>query len=209
MTPEKATIQGRDAVVYSLEAGSELVHVPRYLGPDEASALYLHCEGLAWARQPMRGVLTKRANAWFSERPVDYVYSGQSWPARALTPDLRAVAERLSVAAATAFDCVLATLYPQGDAAVDFHRDDEPIFGEHPTIASLSLGATRVFEVRDGCRGRREGLSIALGDGDLVVMRGAFQERYTHRLKKGSPRVGSRINLSFRRLLPEGVERRA
>jgi alkylated DNA repair dioxygenase AlkB len=38
----------------------------------------------------------------------------------------------------------LATQYSDGEATVGYHADNEPLFGTNPTVASVSLGATRV-----------------------------------------------------------------
>lgn len=199
---EHLSLGGIDAVVHRLSDDSEVVHVPRFLASGEASVLYQHCIAFPWERKPIRGVLTKRFNVWFASTPVTYAYSGQIWPPHKITPELGHLAKHLCDSIGTDFDSVLATLYLDGGAAVAFHRDNEAIFGPHPTIASLSLGATRTFEV-EGARGRpREGVRLVLSDGDLVVMRGAFQENYRHRIKTASSKVGPRINLSFRKLVP-------
>jgi len=46
------------------------------------------------------------------------------------------------------FNSVLANLYRDGHDHVSWHSDDEPALGHQPTIASLSFGDTRTFQLR-------------------------------------------------------------
>jgi len=46
------------------------------------------------------------------------------------------------------FNSVLANLYRDGHDHVSWHSDDEPSLGHQPTIASLSFGDTRIFQLR-------------------------------------------------------------
>ena len=46
------------------------------------------------------------------------------------------------------FNSVLANLYRDGHDSVAWHADDEEQLGPHPTIASVSFGDLRVFEMR-------------------------------------------------------------
>ena len=46
------------------------------------------------------------------------------------------------------FNSLLCNLYRSEKDSVDWHSDDEPSLGRRPIIASLSFGATRVFEMR-------------------------------------------------------------
>lgn len=138
-----------------------------------------------------------RLQAWFGDPGADYGYSGialstQPWTAPLLA--VRAVAERL---AGTTFTSVLANLYRDGGDGVAWHADDEPELGPQPVIASVSLGATRRFQLRrrDDPAQRCE---LELHHGDVVVMAGATQQRWVHRVPKTSAPVGERINLTFR-----------
>ena len=81
------------------------------------------------------------------------------------------------------------------------HADQEPELGERPVIASLSLGATRRFQLRHR-RGTAHGkLDFALTDGSLLVMRGDTQRDYRHGVPKEPLVHTPRINLTFRRVL--------
>jgi alkylated DNA repair dioxygenase AlkB len=119
----------------------------------------------------------------------------QSW-----SPTLLRVRARIEIAIGCAFDYVFINRYRSGNDSVAWHNDNDAEGDPRRVIASLSLGATRTFELRPL---RSSGLdhkkiAVELADGDLVIMAGATQRNYEHRIPK-EPRVaGERINLTFR-----------
>ena len=48
----------------------------------------------------------------------------------------------------------------------------------------------------------RNALRIELGDGSLLLMRGATQSHWKHGIAKERRPCGARVNLTFRRILP-------
>lgn len=100
---------------------------------------------------------------------------------------------------------MLINLYRDGKDSVAWHADDEPELGDAPVIASLSLGATRDFQMRHrnaGCNGLPV-LKLPLASGSLLIMRGPTQKYWLHQVPKrlGRSAPGPRINLTFRRIL--------
>jgi alkylated DNA repair dioxygenase AlkB len=99
-----------------------------------------------------------------------------------------------------AFDYVFINRYRNGNDSVAWHHDDDAHEVPQRVIASLSLGATRTFELRplraSGLNHQK--ISVDLADGDLIVMRGATQRNYEHRIPKEPRIAGERINLTFR-----------
>jgi alkylated DNA repair dioxygenase AlkB len=135
-----------------------------------------------------------RLTAWHGE--AGYVYSGirmSPMPWNAPLLELKAAAE---ACAGQAFNSVLLNLYRDGRDSVSWHADNEPGLGRNPVIASLSLGATRRFQVKH--RGSGERVAIDLAHGSCVVMAGATQHHWLHQLPKTARPVGPRINLTFR-----------
>jgi alkylated DNA repair dioxygenase AlkB len=100
----------------------------------------------------------------------------------------------------TAFDYVFINRYRNGNDSVAWHSDDDAESNPRRVIASLSLGATRTFELRplraSGLNHKK--VAVELADGDLVVMQGATQLNYEHRIPKEPRIAGERINLTFR-----------
>jgi alkylated DNA repair dioxygenase AlkB len=77
-----------------------------------------------------------------------------------------------------------------------WHRDNEPELGPDPLVVSLSLGATRDFDVRrDADKWTQR---FVLGHGDLLLMGSESQTNWTHSIPKRLKINSLRINLTFR-----------
>ncbi len=113
------------------------------------------------------------------------------------TPGLLAVRDQLQTLLATEFDYVFVNRYRDGRDSVAWHGDHE-ITGK--VVASLSLGATREFDLRPKRESELRPRTIALdvAHGDLVVMRGETQRYWEHRIRKDPSVHEQRINLTFR-----------
>eukprot|EP01023_Acetabularia_acetabulum_P006967 TRINITY_DN12965_c0_g1_i1.p1 TRINITY_DN12965_c0_g1~~TRINITY_DN12965_c0_g1_i1.p1 ORF type:complete len:403 (+),score=52.52 TRINITY_DN12965_c0_g1_i1:34-1242(+) len=108
---------------------------------------------------------------------------------------------------------ILANYYKDGQDSVGQHSDRITRLGPRPIIASLSLGASRVFRVRQpkqisGCE--YDYIDIPLAHNTLVVMWQGMQEEWLHEVPKSTniktmhPISGpARINLTFRQLKSE------
>jgi alkylated DNA repair dioxygenase AlkB len=120
------------------------------------------------------------------------------------SPALLRVRAALEAYLGTAFDYVFINRYRNGNDSVAWHNDDDAENDSRRVIASLSLGATRTFELRplrsSGLNHKK--ISVELADGDLVVMQGATQLNYEHRVPKEPRIAGERINLTFRQHSP-------
>jgi alkylated DNA repair dioxygenase AlkB len=114
------------------------------------------------------------------------------------TPGLLAVRGRLEALLGTSFDYVFVNRYRDGRDSVAWHgdHDDDP----RVVVGSLSLGATRAFDLRPkrerGLRPRT--VSVDVGHGDLIVMAGETQRNWEHRVRKDPAVHDERINLTFR-----------
>jgi alkylated DNA repair dioxygenase AlkB len=145
-------------------------------------------------------VALPRLTAWQGEPDAIYVYSGirnVPKPWTAAVAHLRVAAESICGAR---FNSVLLNRYRSGSDSMGWHADREPELGPEPVIASVSLGATRTFDLRHTRTGTIQ--SFALKSGSLLVMKGRTQSEWRHRVPK-EPRVtGERINLTFRWVTP-------
>jgi alkylated DNA repair dioxygenase AlkB len=115
------------------------------------------------------------------------------------TSELLAVKSTIEKRCQFTFNSVLANLYRNGSDSMGCHADDEKELGNHPVIASLSLGETRLFKLHH--KKRKITLNFELGHGDLVVMAGALQQHWVHSVPKTTLNKAPRINLTFRRIL--------
>jgi alkylated DNA repair dioxygenase AlkB len=148
-----------------------------------------------------RRIALPRLTAWYGEPGLRYAYSGIVNEALPWEGPLQELARRVEQAAGSRFNSVLLNLYRNERDGVSWHSDDEPELGSEPVIGSLSLGATRTFQLRrkDYRRSAVVWEELSLTGGSLLVMRGSTQRLWQHRLPKqiGRP-CGARVNLSFR-----------
>jgi alkylated DNA repair dioxygenase AlkB len=91
--------------------------------------------------------------------------------------------------------------------SMGMHSDDEPELGSAPIIASLSLGAARTLVFRHRSGRCRKPLRIELGNGSLLLMRGATQSHWKHGIAKERRPCGARVNLTFRRIIQRAALR--
>lgn len=168
-----------------------------------------HAELLAWCKTQVpwrdvtlvfggRGIPVPRRLAWYG--PVDYAYSGIRHAARPMPEQLRSVAARIEAWLAqrghpASFNSLLLNYYRDGNDSIGMHADDETQLGPQPTIASVSLGATRTFVFRHKATSLK--LNEPLHGGSLLVMKGRTQDDWLHGIPK-EPAAGERINLTFR-----------
>ena len=181
---------------------ADLLFDPHFLPSREAESAFVDLRAaIPWEVHRIRlfgrGIDSPRLSAWIGDDGTAYRYSGATFDPLPWPPALAALRERVSHAAGVRFDSVLANLYRDGRDYMGWHSDDERALGPRPVIASLSLGATRIFRLKHR-RDARHALSLPLGAGSLLVMRGDTQRSHRHALPKTANPVGERINLTFR-----------
>ena len=145
-------------------------------------------------------VKVPRLEAYFSLNGENYGYSGQTLinnPFPRFLDDLR-----LEIEATTGchYNALLINYYRDGQDSNGWHADNEKELGRNPSIASLSLGAARPFELKHMSTGFKK--SIVLAHGSLLHMHGALQQHYKHQLPKKRGLTSARINLTFRWIQP-------
>jgi alkylated DNA repair dioxygenase AlkB len=145
-----------------------------------------------------------RDEVWVS--PYPYIYSKRTYPAYDVwPPELLAIKSKVEAAANTKYEAVLLNLYRNEKDSVSSHCDDEPRMSPYHPIASVSLGAERLFRMRTfkdktgiyraGGDFREE---LILGNGSLLIMHAGMQDGWKHEVPKSSEPCGGRINLTFR-----------
>nr|XP_042907467.1 uncharacterized protein LOC107437569 [Parasteatoda tepidariorum] len=149
-----------------------------------------------------------RLVAWYG--PFPYAYSGAVLEAREMPPaivEIKKRVERYLEAHQLCVDLnsVLLNLYRDGKDSVAWHSDDELTMGVSPTIASVSLGETRKFQmkIKQNVRERVENLVseeyfVHLTSGSLIIMDGSMQKDWKHQVPKEYHDRAPRINLTFR-----------
>jgi len=183
----------------------ELYYRPGFIAPDRCLGLFerLLAE-LDWQEEFMsmvgRRVSVPRRVCWHGDEGAVYHYSGLVHYPQPWTEALLALKQSVEAACGQRFNSVLGNLYRDGQDSMGWHADQEKSLGENPFIASLSLGAARLFKIRHTQSG--ETLDLNLADGSLLLMGGALQHHWRHCVPKTRQPVAARINLTFRKILP-------
>lgn len=190
--------------------GAEIYYDEHFLQAEEAIRLFnILLQKCAWHRHmgPF-GHPVPRDEAYYGDPATDYTYSRRDYKPLPWTPELLSLKNRVEEATPVTayanlclpkmvYNAVLCNLYRDGNDSVGLHADAEPEMG--PVIASLSLGAERLFRLK------RKGHSAAvfsqkLPHGSLLVMAGNTQKHFKHEVPKEPHVTEPRINLTFRHI---------
>lgn len=142
-----------------------------------------------------------RKTAWYGYEGFNYKYSGILCNPEPWTKELLGIKRVIeSFLPESDFNSVLLNLYRDGNDKVSWHADDEKGLGINPLIASVSLGATRRFDLKHKINPDKK-LQLELVPGSLVIMKGALQHNWLHQIPVQKRITDSRINLTFRTIV--------
>jgi len=188
---------------------AEIYYEADFLSLDESNSLLTALlNKCAWKRRNTSfGYPVPRDEAYYGDPGTDYTYSRREYRPLAWIPELLSLKARVEGATprsaytnlalpALGYNAVLCNLYRDGNDSVGLHADGEPEMG--PVIASVSLGAERLFRLRS--KSGYVVFSERLPAGSLFIMAGETQKNFKHEVPK-EPRVAQpRINLTFRHI---------
>lgn len=183
----------------------ELYYRPAFLDSAEADCVFRQLQDeLDWTQEVItvvgRRVPVPRLVAWHGDPEAVYRYSSLDHLPRPWTKTLQILRDKVESASGHRFNSVLGNCYRDGEDSMGWHADQEACLGRDPWIASLSLGAERLFKLRHN-RGV-PALELRLGHGSLLLMGGSLQHRWRHCVPKSRRVSGARINLTFRLIHP-------
>lgn len=180
----------------------KIYYDPNFLSNLEADRYFSSLRStLPWQQERItmfgRSVLQPRLQAWHGD--VAYTYSGLTMSPHPWTPELSDLKASSEAIAEVKFNSVLANLYRNGQDSMGWHQDNEPELGKNPVIASINLGETRRFVLRNlHCKTQIE---YELSHGALLIMAGELQHHWKHAVPKTAKPKGERINLTFRHIV--------
>lgn len=189
--------------------GAEIYYDEHFLPPEGATQLFKTLlSKCVWERRSASfGHPVPRDEAYYGDPETHYTYSRREYRPLPWIPELLSLKARVEEAAPlaayanlslpnTGYNAALCNLYRDGNDSVGLHADAEPGMG--PVIASVSLGAERLFRLK-----RKDG-TVAfferLPHGSLLVMAGKTQKNFKHEVPKEPGVTQPRINLTFRRI---------
>ncbi len=139
-----------------------------------------------------------RLEAFFADGNLSYSYSGQQLNTQRITEELKELKTRVESVSQLDFNAILVNLYRDGQDSNGWHADNEKELGSDPLIASVSLGAERIFEMQHIHSKKR--IKLTLEHGSLLCMLQGSQRFWKHQLPKDKSVHLPRINLTFRKI---------
>lgn len=185
-----------------LPNNEDILYYNNFLLKSEADELYQKLRSdLDWQQYPIqmfgKTMLQPRLIAWYGDKGIQYTYSQTTLVANGWNKNLKNIKEQLKDFLGLNFNSVLANLYRDGQDSMGWHSDDEKELGNNPTIASISLGTPRIFQMRKKDNQKTKA-SILLESGSLLLMQGNCQKDWQHQIAKTKKVKTPRINLTFR-----------
>lgn len=192
---------GDDPIDFDCGHGCQLRLYPKYFEQHSFNELR---DSLSWETHQIRLFgkthALPRLVAWYGDADTQYRYSGITHKALGWHPTLAALRDRLAQDFAEQYNSVLCNYYRNGQDGMGWHADDEAQLGPEPSIASISLGETRQFQLKHRFDATKRRIQLPLQHGDLLIMQGALQSQWYHSLPKTRRELGGRINLTFRQI---------
>lgn len=151
-----------------------------------------------------RPVLQPRLVCWMADSGFNLKYSGLIMEPTPWDPEVLVLKQQVEALTNATYNSVLINYYRDGQDSMGWHADNEKELGLNPIIASVSLGASRKFCLKpnqstDGSP--TQTISLLLEHGSLLLMGPGVQNQYKHQLPKTTKTLGTRINLTFRKML--------
>ena len=178
--------------------------MPNFLGEDQAiKQESLLINTIEWKQEEVfvfgKKYKEPRKTAWYGDENCVYSYAGKTnhplpWTDALfqLKTDIEALVPGAS------FNSALLNQYRDGNDKMGWHSDNEKELGKNPIIASLSLGATRFFDLKHKrIKSLRKRLELPAGS--LLIMCGSTQENWLHQIPQQKKVNLPRINLTFRK----------
>jgi alkylated DNA repair dioxygenase AlkB len=180
-------------------------YFPNFLEAAEAFALFEQIKQENTFRQNEivlfgKKVRVPRLEAYYALNGAQYGYSGQQLKAEEFPSFLNDLRLKVEQKTGYAYNALLINYYRNGADSNGWHADNEKVLGNNPSIASISLGAARIFELKHLATGEKK--KINLTNGSLLHMHGALQHYYKHQLPKAMQLLTPRLNLTFRWVQP-------
>lgn len=187
---------------------AEFYYIPNIFGDKHNASLFDQLKAIDWKQESLvfagRTVPIPRLTRFYGQK--EYSYSGLvNKPEEFPKPVIfihggiegilfsEGITDEVCI-----FNSVLLNYYRSGNDSISWHSDDETSLGKNPHVASFSLGADRVFKLRN--KKTKVITGLCLENGSLLYMGNNSQLLYEHSIQKTKSPIGERINLTFRKI---------
>ena len=184
---------------------AKIKYYPDFIRAKEADKLFkLLINQTPWRNDPItlfgKTYPQPRMTSLHGHTTDAYGYSGIVMQPNPMSKPLLDIEKKLKAFTDETFTTVLLNLYRDGQDSNGWHADNEKELGQNPIIASVSLGSDRFFHLKH--RNKKElRFKILLKSGSLFFMEGETQTHWLHQIAKTAQPVGTRINLTFRKII--------
>jgi alkylated DNA repair dioxygenase AlkB len=182
----------------------ETILFPRFFEREDSDSFFSRLKNeIEWKHEPIKLfgklIMQPRLTALYGDPNRPYGYSGIQMQPVKMTEFLLEIKEKVETQIGSEFSHVLLNYYRDGQDSMGWHRDNEAVLGPNPTIASVSFGESREFQMRHYSK-KEIKFKVSLDHGSLLVMSGSSQHHWEHQIPKTNQPKGPRINLTFRKL---------
>jgi len=183
--------------------GADVTLFENFFSTKESNRLYDSLlKNTIWEQDSMtiygKQVNLPRLTAWYGDTAKTVSYADNNRKMLPWNADLKFIKERVEQEVSIKFTRCLLNYYRDGKDSVDWHQDYEESQRENTVIGSVTFGATRPFQLKHATRNDLKRISIPLAHGSLLLMQGATQNNWKHKIPKTSKPIQPRINLTFR-----------
>lgn len=190
-----------DASTNLIPFQGEVYYYPNFFTADYFDVLKRKIE---WNQEAIwmfgKRVMQPRLTALYGNQEISYGYSGIIMKPKPWIDFLVEIKNRIEATAGQDFTHVLLNYYRDGQDSMGWHRDNEASLGPNPTIASVTFGVPRTFQLRN-YKDKKIKTSLVLESRSLLLMKGETQHFWEHQLPKSAKVKGERINLTFRKVI--------
>ncbi len=181
---------------------ADIVYFPSFFTSEVATDLYQELlREIPWQQDNIKvfgkEFVQPRLTALFGNDGKPYTYSNITMQPNPWNLLLQKIKFHIESVAEINFTTVLLNYYRDGRDSNGWHADNEKELGLNPTIASVSLGAERMFQLKHNTDPSLR-QNILLENGSLLIMKGVTQHFWKHQIPKTNKPIGGRINLTFR-----------
>lgn len=181
---------------------SDIRYYPHFLDLEEADHYFkTFKKNVPWQQDTIKVFgkthLQPRLTALYGNNGKPYSYSNITMQPHEFSPELAAVKSKIETYLPVAFTTCLLNLYRDGKDSNGWHADNEKELGPNPSIASVTLGQERFFDLKHR-KAKDLKHKMLLEHGSLLIMKGPTQHYWLHRIAKTTKPIGERINLTFR-----------
>ncbi|CAZ98383.1 alpha-ketoglutarate-dependent dioxygenase AlkB family protein [Zobellia galactanivorans] len=183
--------------------GADVTLFENFFSLEESNRLFNNLlKNTPWQQEHItihgKNVNYPRLTAWYGDVSKDIQYTNTKSKMHLWNADLLFIKERIEQEVSVNFTRCLLNYYRDGKDSVDWHQDYKGDQRKNTAIASVTFGATKPFQLKHVSRTDLKRIDIPLTSGSLLLMQGATQQNYKHKIPKTAKQIKPRINLTFR-----------